>query len=321
MDLEGFLSLWRAACHRTPLETIEYLLYLGYAGGNLAAGDSVVQVCGARGADYKRRVTRRTVFEVLLCCAPGVDGAELALGMLERQREGGKPAPIGLMGSAQMRNKQVRAAGAQVANFLVVDAVHTSRVGGGGGGLKAGRSEAGPDGLSPPPPVHLLVRPVSLEEGQLLLQDQRDLVDAGAAAGGQVPGAPPHRIRRKPRDCIDAVVLAFDVADPASARACVSVREQMEKDQLGMACLMAGVLPQPPWSCQQPRHGEPTPATPATPASVDASLNASGLALSACSTAPGGVAPVLCVAAPLCRRSVVCLSRVRHCVSSVLRVS
>jgi hypothetical protein len=303
VDLQGFLSMWIAACHLRTLESIEYLLYLGYAGGNLAAGDSVITVCGSRVADYKRRVTWRTVFEVLLCCAPGVDGAELALGMLARQREGGKPAPMGVMGSARMRNKQAGAAGAQVADFLVVDAVHTSRGGGGGGGLKAGRSEAGPDPLSPPPPVHLLVRPVSLEEGQLLLLDQRDLVDAGGAAGGQVPGAPRHRIRRKPRDCIDAVVLAFDVSDPASARACVTMREQMEKDELRMPCLMAGVLPQPPWSTEQPRHAEPTPANPA---SVDASLNGSGVALSGSTTAPGGVPPFLCmVSSMLC----VCLSR------------
>ena len=305
LDLRGFLSLWTAACHLRTLQCIEYLVYLGYAGGNLAAADSAIKVCASRATDYKRRVTSRTVFEVLLCCARGVDAAEVALGMLTRQRPAALSAP--LPSTASPSDEGGGAAGNLLVDLLVVDAVHTSRAAAGGAPGKAGRSEPGPDAaspLSPPPPVHLLVRPVSLEEGQLLLQGERDLVDEGGSAHDA--GAPRHRVARKARHCIDAVVLAFDAADPASARACVGVREQMEKDELRMPCLMAGVAHLPPWSPDLSRHAQPAPATPAlpatpaTPAPVDASLNASVASLPAAAAGGGGVASVSLFCAVLC---------------------
>ncbi len=44
-------------------------------------------MCPPRSADYKRRVTSRSVFEVLVCCAAGLDPAEVALGFVGRERE------------------------------------------------------------------------------------------------------------------------------------------------------------------------------------------------------------------------------------------
>ena len=44
LDLHGFLTSWVAACHFNPHECIEFLVYLGYGGGNLAAADSAIKV-------------------------------------------------------------------------------------------------------------------------------------------------------------------------------------------------------------------------------------------------------------------------------------
>jgi len=45
VDVHAFLSLWVAACHLDTMKSLEYLLYLGYADGKLAAAASAVEVC------------------------------------------------------------------------------------------------------------------------------------------------------------------------------------------------------------------------------------------------------------------------------------
>ncbi len=45
VDVHAFLSLWVASCHVDTLKCLEYLLYLGYSDGRLAAAASAVEVC------------------------------------------------------------------------------------------------------------------------------------------------------------------------------------------------------------------------------------------------------------------------------------
>jgi len=151
LDVHGFISLWAAACHLDTLECIEYLVYLGYGGGNLATADAAIKKCPSRRADYKRRVTSRSVFEVLVCCAPEINAAEVALGLVGREREAGKEG----VGSGGAGKGQVSSAG----GMLVVGKVHSSRGAGGTvGGGKASRRDDAITGA-----VHLIVRAVSLE--------------------------------------------------------------------------------------------------------------------------------------------------------------
>lgn len=136
LDVHGFISLWAAACHLDTLECMEYLLYLGFRGGNLAAADSAIKICNSRASDYKRRVTSRSVFEVLICCAPGVDAAEVALGLVGRDKSQGTNS----------------------SNLIAVGRVLPGRVAPPvSSNGKAGRRDEGAAG------VHLMVRAVGLE--------------------------------------------------------------------------------------------------------------------------------------------------------------
>ena len=100
---------------------------MGYGGGNLTAAESAIKVCPARIADYKRRVTSRSVFEVLVCCAPTIDAAEVALGLLERERGRGGEAERG--GGAGKGGQGVSV------GAVVVGKVHPFRGAGGAGGV------------------------------------------------------------------------------------------------------------------------------------------------------------------------------------------
>ena len=48
LDLRGFLALWVVACHLDTRTCLEYLVYLGYAGGHLSAADQALDVSRPR---------------------------------------------------------------------------------------------------------------------------------------------------------------------------------------------------------------------------------------------------------------------------------
>jgi len=272
LTLPGYLAHWTASCYLAPRDTLECLIYLGYQGGGRESVASALWVSPRRGVEFKKQKPARSVFNVLVCCGPGVDTGASCAAFLTGTFS---PTP---KGEGEGGEEQAPEVAVSIASASSSSASH-------------GRGSGERDGKKSGAGMYFLVQGVSCSAA-------RDLLPAA----GHVAHKASVGTSRPP---YDAILFIYDAHNPTSFASCAEVMSEIAARKLLLPYLLASIHRDSETQAEQIVDGAVVNVTAycsehrlLAPTSLStsgglASLDALTHQLSSCCTSPHQASPAL----------------------------